>query len=65
MRRRCVDTGGVVYVPAPLGIGTPLWDFTAQRLFRLACISSRAEINAVFEGVAHRGADLVDAAESI
>ncbi len=63
---QCEDTGGVVYVPAPLGIGTPLWDYGARgALFGLTRGSGRAEIvRAVLEGVAHRGADLVDAAES-
>jgi glycerol kinase len=63
---KCADTGGVVYVPAPLGIGTPVWDYGARgALFGLTRGSGRAEIvRAVLEGVAHRGADLVDAAES-
>jgi len=63
---QCEDTGGVVYVPAPLGIGTPLWDYGARgALFGLTRGSGRAEIvRAVLEGVAHRGADLVDAATS-
>src|SRR5436853_59794 len=55
---QCEDTGGVVYVPAPLGIGTPLWDYGARgALFGLTRGSGRAEIvRAVLEGVAHRGA---------
>jgi len=63
---QCEDAGGVVYVPAPLGIGTPLWDYGARgALFGLTRGSGRAEIvRAVLEGVAHRGADLVDAATS-
>ncbi len=62
----CPDTGGVVFVPAPLGLGTPAWDYGARAaLFGLTRGTGRAEIaRAVLEGVAHRGADLVDAAEA-
>ena len=28
--QQCADTGGVVYVPALLGLGTPQWDFGAR-----------------------------------
>ena len=63
---RCDDTGGVVYVPAPLGLGTPAWDYGARgALFGLTRGTGRAEVvRAVLEGIAHRGADLVDAAEA-
>ena len=27
---QCVDSGGVMYVPAPLGLGTPEWDYGAR-----------------------------------
>jgi len=49
-----------------LGLGTPAWDFGARgTLLGLTRGSGRAEIaRAVLEGVAHRGADLVDAAET-
>jgi glycerol kinase len=62
----CDDTGGVVFVPAPLGLGTPAWDYGARgALFGLTRGTGRAEIaRAVLEGIAHRGADLVDAAEA-
>ena len=62
----CDDTGGVVFVPALLGLGTPYWDFGARgALLGLTRGSGRAEVvRAVLEGVAHRGADLVDAAET-
>ena len=62
----CADSGGVVFVPAPLGLGTPAWDYGARAaLFGLTRGSGRAEIvRAVLEGIAHRGADLVDAAEA-
>jgi glycerol kinase len=61
----CTDAGGVIFVPAPLGLGTPAWDYGARgALFGLTRGSGRAEIvRAVLEGIAHRGADLVDAAE--
>jgi glycerol kinase len=63
---QCADTGGVVYVPAPLGLGTPVWDYGARgALFGLTRGSGRPEIvRAVLEGIAQRGADLVDAAEA-
>lgn len=62
----CADTDGVVYVPALLGLGTPRWDFGARgALFGLTRGSGRPQIvRAVLEGVAHRGADLVAAAEA-
>ncbi|MEJ7765101.1 MAG: FGGY-family carbohydrate kinase [Acidimicrobiales bacterium] len=58
-------TGEVYFVPAMLGLGTPQWDFGARgTLLGLTRGSSRAEIvRAVLEGVAHRGADLLEAAE--
>jgi glycerol kinase len=62
----CADSGGVVFVPAPLGLGTPDWDYGARAaLFGLTRGTGRAEIaRAVLEGIAHRGADLVEAAEA-
>ena len=62
----CEDTGGVFYVPAPLGMGTPAWDFGARgALVGLTRGTGRAEVvRAVLEGVAHRGADLIEAAET-
>jgi glycerol kinase len=61
----CEDTGGVVAVPALLGFGTPQWDFGARgAVFGLTRGSGRPElVRAVLEGVAHSGADLLDAAE--
>ena len=55
-----------MFVPAPLGLGTPAWDYGARgALFGLTRGTGRAEIvRAVLEGIAHRGADLVDAAEA-
>jgi glycerol kinase len=62
----CTDTGDVWFVPALLGLGTPLWDFGARgTLIGLTRGTERAHVvRAVLEGVAHRGADLVDAAEA-
>jgi glycerol kinase len=60
------DAGGVYFVPALLGLGTPQWDFGARgTLLGLTRGSGRAEVvRAVLEGVAHRGADLLEAAET-
>ncbi len=59
------DTDGVTYVPALLGLGTPRWDYGARgSLLGLTRGTTGAHIvRAVLEGVAERGADLVEAAE--
>ncbi len=63
---QCDDSGGVVFVPALLGLGTPHWDYGARGI--LAGITrgtNRAHVvRAVLEGVAQRGTDLVEAAEA-
>ena len=53
-------------MPALLGLGTPVWDFGARGTFvGITRGTGRPEmVRAVLEGVAHRGADLVEAAES-
>ncbi len=58
-------SGDVWFVPALLGLGTPVWDFGARgTLVGLTRGTGRPEIvRAVLEGVAHRGADLVEASE--
>ena len=63
---QCTTSGDVWFVPALLGLGTPVWDFGARgTLVGLTRGSGRPEIvRAVLEGVAHRGADLVEASES-
>ncbi len=63
---QCESTDGVVYVPALLGLGTPRWDYGARgTLLGLTRGAGRPQIvRAVLEGVAQRGADLVDAAEA-
>jgi glycerol kinase len=60
------STDGVVYVPALLGLGTPQWDYGARgTLLGLTRGTERAHVvRAVLEGVAQRGADLVEAAEA-
>jgi glycerol kinase len=54
----------VTFVPALSGLGTPQWDFGARGgFFGITRGSSTAHmVRAVLEGIAHRGADLVDAA---
>jgi len=63
---QCTTTGDVWFVPALLGLGTPVWDFGARgTLVGITRGSGRpAIVRAVLEGVAHRGADLVEASES-
>ncbi|MGH9185824.1 MAG: FGGY family carbohydrate kinase [Acidimicrobiales bacterium] len=62
----CDTSDGVVYVPALLGLGTPIWDFGARgTLLGITRGTTRPHIvRAVLEGVAQRGADLVEAAEA-
>lgn len=57
--------GEVWFVPALLGLGAPVWDYGARgTLLGLTRGAGRAEVvRAVLDGVAHRGADLVEAAE--
>ncbi|HRE03727.1 MAG TPA: FGGY-family carbohydrate kinase, partial [Ilumatobacteraceae bacterium] len=64
--RQCDSTDGVVYVPALLGLGTPQWDYGARgALFGVTRGTTRAHVvRAVLEGVAQRGADLVESAEA-
>jgi glycerol kinase len=63
---QCDSTDGVVYVPALLGLGTPRWDYGARgTLLGITRGTGRPQIvRAVLEGIAQRGADLVDAAEA-
>jgi len=60
------DAAGVVFVPAPLGLGTPHWDYGARgTLSGLTRGTTRAHVvRAVLEGVAERVVDLVEAAEA-
>jgi glycerol kinase len=63
---QCDHPDGVMYVPALLGLGTPFWDYGARgTLLGLTRGAGRPEVvRAVLEGIAHRGADLVEAAET-
>ncbi|MCU1494042.1 MAG: glycerol kinase [Acidimicrobiaceae bacterium] len=60
------DSAGVSFVPALGGLGTPVWDFGARgTLVGLNASTTKSEVvRAVLEGIAHRGADLLEAAES-
>ena len=62
---QCSSTDGVVYVPALLGLGTPQWDYGARgTLLGITRGTDRPQVvRAVLEGIAHRGMDLVEAAE--
>jgi glycerol kinase len=62
----CETTDGVVYVPAVLGLGTPRWDYGARgTLLGITRGTGRPQlVRAVLEGVAQRGADLVEATEA-
>jgi glycerol kinase len=59
------DAGGALFVPALGGLGTPLWDLGARgTLVGLDASTTRAQVvRAVLEGIAHRGADLLEAVE--
>ncbi|HXQ75276.1 MAG TPA: FGGY family carbohydrate kinase [Acidimicrobiales bacterium] len=63
---RCSDTGDVWFVPALLGMGTPVWDFGARGTFvGITRGTGRPEmVRAVLVGIAQRGADLLEAAEA-
>ena len=63
---QCASTEDVWFVPALLGLGTPVWDFGARgTLIGLTRGTGRPQVvRAVLEGVAHRGADLVEASEA-
>lgn len=60
------DTGGATFVPALLGLGTPQWDFGARGAFLGVSrgVGRRQLVRAVLEGIAHSGADLLEAAEA-
>lgn len=62
----CDSADGVVYVPALLGLGTPQWDYGARGtlLGVTRGTERRHVVRAVLEGIAHRGVDLVEAAEA-
>jgi glycerol kinase len=59
------DSGDVWFVPALFGLGTPVWDFGARGAFvGITRGTGRAEmVRSVLDGIAHRGCDLIEAAE--
>ncbi len=59
------STNDVWFVPALSGLGTPQWDFGARGgFFGITRGTTKAHmVRAVLEGIAHRGADLIDAAQ--
>ncbi len=60
------DSGGVTFVPALSGLGTPVWDHGARgTLLGITRGTTAAHVvRAVLDGVAHRVADLVEATEA-
>jgi glycerol kinase len=61
---RSVDSsGGVVFVPALAGLGSPWWDAEARGLIcGLTRATTRAHfVRAALEGIAHQVADVIDA----
>ncbi|HST18877.1 MAG TPA: glycerol kinase GlpK [Gaiellaceae bacterium] len=56
------DTGGVVFVPALAGLGSPWWDADARGLIAgLTRGTTRAQlVRAALEAIAHQVADVVD-----
>ncbi len=66
LAKSVATTEGVSFIPAFSGLGTPRWDFGARgAFFGLTRGSSTAHlVRAVLDGIAQRGADLLDAAEA-
>jgi len=62
--RKAGGNGGVCFVPAQQGLGTPIWDFGAKGIITgIGPSTDKAEIiRAVLEGIANSGVDLIDAA---
>lgn len=60
------DTDDVWFVPAHFGLGTPVWDFGARSLLIGLTRGTGAPqiVRAVLRGIAHRGADLLEAAQA-
>jgi glycerol kinase len=63
LARSVDDTGGVVFVPALAGLGSPWWDAGARGLITgLTRGTSRAHlVRAALEAIAHQVADVVEA----
>jgi glycerol kinase len=62
LAREAGSTGGVVFVPALTGLGSPHWDAEARGLITgITRGTTRAQIvRAALEGMAHQVADIVD-----
>ncbi|MDE0667626.1 MAG: FGGY family carbohydrate kinase [bacterium] len=62
----CPDSGEASFVPAQMGLGAPDWDFGARSAFAgMTTVTGAAQlVRAVLEGVALRGADLLEAARA-
>jgi glycerol kinase len=63
LARSVESTGGVVFVPALAGLGSPWWDADARGLIAgITRGTTRAHlVRAALEGIAHQVADVVDA----
>ena len=63
LARSVLDTGGVVFVPALTGLGSPWWDPAARGLIAgLTRGTTRAHlVRAALEAIAHQVADVVEA----
>ena len=63
LARSVASTGGVVFVPALTGLGSPWWEADARGLVTgLTRGTTRAHlVRAALEGIAHQVADVVDA----
>ena len=63
LARSVSDTGGVVFVPAMAGLGTPYWAAEARgAMFGITRGTTRAHlVRAVLESIAHSSADVIEA----
>lgn len=62
----CENSRGVTFVPALDGLGAPSWDFGARgAIFGIDAASQPSHLlRALLEGIAQRGVDLIETAES-
>ncbi len=62
----CENSGRVTFVPALDGLGAPSWDFGARgAIFGIDAASQPSHLlRALLEGIAQRGVDLIETAES-
>ncbi len=63
LAQQCDDTGGVVFVPALTGLGSPYWDpYARGTIVGITRGTGRPEIaRAVIESIVHQSADVVEA----